>query len=179
MQKISKFILYNILGWRVENGFPETPKKYIIIAAPHTSWIDFPIAILSRMSQGKMVHFIGKGSLFKWPFGYFFKALGGTPVDRDKSTNMVEGVINIFNSKEEFRLGLSPEGTRKKVDKWKTGFYYIAKGANVPIVMATLDFENKKIKISEPYYVTEDIQKDFKVFDNFYKDVKGKNPELS
>ncbi len=179
MEKISKFILYNILGWRVENGFPETPKKYIIIAAPHTSWIDFPIAILSRMSQGKMVHFIGKGSLFKWPFGYFFKALGGTPVDRDKSTNMVEGVINIFNSKEEFRLGLSPEGTRKKVDKWKTGFYYIAKGANVPIVMATLDFENKKIKISEPYYVTEDIQKDFKVFDNFYKDVKGKNPELS
>jgi len=179
VQKISKFILYNILGWRVENGFPETPKKYIIIAAPHTSWIDFPIAILSRMSQGKMVHFIGKGSLFKWPFGYFFKALGGTPVDRDKSTNMVEGVINIFNSKEEFRLGLSPEGTRKKVDKWKTGFYYIAKGANVPIVMATLDFENKKIKISEPYYVTEDIQKDFKVFDNFYKDVKGKNPELS
>jgi len=179
VEKISKFILYNILGWRVENGFPETPKKYIIIAAPHTSWIDFPIAILSRMSQGKMVHFIGKGSLFKWPFGYFFKALGGTPVDRDKSTNMVEGVINIFNSKEEFRLGLSPEGTRKKVDKWKTGFYYIAKGANVPIVMATLDFENKKIKISEPYYVTEDIQKDFKVFDNFYKDVKGKNPELS
>ena len=169
MEKISKFILYNILGWRVENGFPETPKKYIII----------PIAILARMSQGKMVHFIGKGSLFKWPFGYFFKALGGTPVDRDKSTNMVEGVINIFNSKEEFRLGLSPEGTRKKVDKWKTGFYYIAKGANVPIVMATLDFENKKIKISEPYYVTEDIQKDFKVFDNFYKDVKGKNPELS
>ena len=76
-------------------------------------------------------------------------------------------------------MGLSPEGTRKKVDKWKTGFYYIAKGANVPIVMATLDFENKKIKISEPYYVTEDIHKDFKVFDNFYKDVKGKNPELS
>ena len=179
MEKISKFILYNILGWRVENGFPDAPKKYIIIAAPHTSWLDFPIAILSRMSQGKMVHFIGKGSLFKWPFGYFFKALGGTPVHRDKSTNMVAGVLNIFNSKEEFRLGLSPEGTRKKVDKWKTGFYYIAKGANVPIVMATLDFENKKIKISEPYYVTEDIQKDFKVFDDFYKDVKGKNTELS
>lgn len=179
MEKISKFILYNILGWRVENGFPNEPKKYIIIAAPHTSWLDFPIAILSRMSEGKMVHFIGKGSLFKWPFGYFFKLLGGTPVNRDKRTNMVEGVINIFNSKDEFRLGLSPEGTRKKVNKWKTGFYYIAKGANVPIVMATLDFENKKIKISEPYYVTEDMQQDFKVFDNFYKNVKGKNPELS
>ena len=179
MEKISKFILYKILGWRVENGFPDTPKKYIIIAAPHTSWLDFPIAILSRMSQGKMVHFIGKGSLFKWPFGYFFKALGGTPVNRDKSTNMVAGVINIFNSKEEFRLGLSPEGTRKKVDKWKTGFYYIAKGANVPIVMATLDFENKQIKFSEPYDTTNDKEKDFKHFHAFFKGVKGKHSELS
>ena len=177
MEKISKFILYKILGWRVENGFPDAPKKYIIIAAPHTSWIDFPIAILSRMSEGKMVHFIGKGSLFKWPFGYFFKALGGTPVDRDKSTNMVEGVINIFNSKEEFRLGLSPEGTRKKVYKWKTGFYYIAKGANVPIVMATLDFGEKQIKISKAYTTTNDIEVDFKHFHAFFCNVQGKNPD--
>jgi len=179
VKTISKFILYNLLGWKVENGFPDTPKKYIIIAAPHTSWIDFPIAILARMSEGKMVHFIGKDVLFKGPFGFFFRALGGTPVDRSKSTNTVDAIINLFNSKEEFRLGLSPEGTRKKVDKWKTGFYYIAKGANVPIVMATLDFENKKVKIATPYYVTEDIKQDFKVFDSFYKGVKGKNRELS
>ena len=145
MKRISKFILYTLLGWKVENGFPDEPKKYIIIAAPHTSWIDFPIAVLARMSGGKMVHFVGKGSLFKWPLGFFFRALGGIPVDRDKSVNMVASVVAIFNSKKEFRLGLSPEGTRKKVEKWKTGFYYIAKGANVPIVMATLDFENKKI----------------------------------
>ena len=162
MQKISKFILYTLLGWKVENGFPDAPKKYIVIAAPHTSWLDFPIAILTRMSEGKMVHFIGKNSLFRWPFGYFFKILGGTPVDRSKSNNMVEAVIKIFNSKEVFRLGISPEGTRKKVIKWKTGFYYIAKGANVPIVMATLDFENKKVKISKPFYLTDNIDEDFK-----------------
>ncbi|MGY8939127.1 MAG: 1-acyl-sn-glycerol-3-phosphate acyltransferase [Flavobacteriales bacterium] len=179
MKRVSTFILNRILGWRVENGFPKEPKKYIIIAAPHTSWIDFPIAILARMSVGTMVHFIGKGSLFKFPFGYFFRALGGTPVDRTKSNKLVDAVINLFNSKEEFRLALSPEGTRKKVAHWKTGFYYIAKGAKVPVVMATLDFENKKLKISEPYYVTGDLEKDFEHFNLFYKNVKGRNPELS
>lgn len=91
---------------------------------------------------------------------------------------MVDAIVDLFKTKEEFRLGLSPEGTRKKVDKWKTGFYYIAKGANVPIVMATLDFENKKIKISEPYYTTNNKEKDFEFFYAYYKNVKGKNPEL-
>ena len=179
MKTISKFILQSLLGWKVENGFPKAPKKYIIIVAPHTSWVDFPIAILARMSQGMMVNFIGKSSLFKWPFGYFFRALGGTPVDRGASNNLVEAVIDVFNSKEEFRLGLSPEGTRKKVEKWKTGFYYIAKGAKVPIVMATLDFEYKKVKISEPYYVTDDLEEDFIIFKTFFKNIKGKNSELS
>ncbi|OAD40886.1 1-acyl-sn-glycerol-3-phosphate acyltransferase [Polaribacter atrinae] len=178
MKTIARFILYTILGWKLENDFPQEPKKYVVIAAPHTSWLDFPIAILSRMTSGTMVHFIGKSSLFKGPFGFFFKALGGTPVDRSKSTNMVDAVIDVFNTKEEFRLGISPEGTRKKVDKWKTGFYYIAKGAKVPIVMATLDFKNKKIKISKPYYTTDNIEADFEVFYSFFKDVKGKNPEL-
>lgn len=178
MKTIAKFILFTILGWKLENDFPQSPKKYVVIAAPHTSWLDFPIAILSRMASGTMIHFIGKASLFKGPFGFLFKALGGTPVDRSKSTNMVDAVIAVFNAKKEFRLGISPEGTRKKVDKWKTGFYYIAKGANVPIVMATLDFKNKKIKISEPFYTTGNKDADFEVFHSFFKDVKGKNPEL-
>jgi 1-acyl-sn-glycerol-3-phosphate acyltransferase len=92
---------------------------------------------------------------------------------------LVEAIVELFNSKDEFRLGLSPEGTRKKVDTWKTGFYFIAKGAKVPIVMATLDFGNKQIKISEPYYTSENMEKDFEVFRDFYRNVKGKNPELS
>jgi len=172
LKTIARFILQTLLGWKVENGFPKEPKKYVVIAAPHTSWLDFPIAVLSRISEGTMVHFAGKSSLFRWPFGYFFRALGGTPVDRSKSNNLVEAVIAIFDTKKEFRLALSPEGTRKKVSKWKTGFYYIAKGANVPIVMATLDFENKKIKISEPYYTTDNLDKDFKNLRNFFKNVK-------
>ncbi|WP_298884019.1 1-acyl-sn-glycerol-3-phosphate acyltransferase [uncultured Polaribacter sp.] len=178
MKSLAKFILFTILGWKLENDFPQDIKKYVVIAAPHTSWVDFPIAILARMSSGTMIHFIGKNSLFKPPFGFFFKMLGGTPVDRSKSSNLVDSVIDVFNSKEEFRLGLSPEGTRKKVEKWKTGFYYIAKGANVPVVMATLDFGKKKVKVSEPYYTTNDKIKDFEVFKAFYKGVKGKKPEL-
>jgi 1-acyl-sn-glycerol-3-phosphate acyltransferase len=179
IKKISGFILFKILGWKFEGDFPKDIKKYVVIAAPHTSWVDFPIAILSRMASGLMINFIGKNSLFNGPFGFFFRGLGGTPVDRSKSNNLVDAIVQIFNSKEEFRLGLSPEGTRKKVKKWKTGFYYIAKGANVPIVMATLDFENKKIKISNAYYPTEDRKKDFEYFGSFYLNVKGKNPDLS
>ena len=162
----------------MDENFPKNLKKYVVIAAPHTSWVDFPIAILARMSSGVMINFIGKDSLFKGPFGFFFRALGGTPVDRSKSNNLVDAIVEVFNSKEEFKLGLSPEGTRKKVDRWKTGFYYIAKNANVPIIMATLDFENKEIKISDPYYTTDNIDKDFEVFYAFYNNVKGKNPEL-
>jgi 1-acyl-sn-glycerol-3-phosphate acyltransferase len=177
MKAIAKFILYTILGWKLEGDFNKDVKKYVVIAAPHTSWQDFPIAILARMTSGIMINFIGKDSLFKGPFGFFFRALGGTPVDRSKSNNLVDAIIQIFNSRDEFRLGLSPEGTRKKVDKWKTGFYFIAKGAKVPIIMATLDFEKKQVKLSEPYYPTDDQEKDFEVFYAFYRNVKGKNPD--
>ena len=178
MKGISRFILFRILGWKLIHDFPQDIKKYLVIAAPHTSWVDFPIAILARMASGTMVNFIGKGSLFKGPFGFFFRRLGGTPVDRSQNNNLVDAIVQIFNSKEEFRLGLSPEGTRKKVAQWKTGFYYIAKGANVPIVMASLDFGKKQVKFSKPYQITDNKEVDFNHFQEFFKDVQGKNPDL-
>ena len=165
---ISKFIFKTIFGWKLVNDFPRGIKKYVIIAAPHTSWQDFPIGILARNTSGIKINFIGKDSLFKGPFGFIFRSLGGTPVNRSESNNLVDAIIKVFNSKEEFRLALSPEGTRKKVEKWKTGFYYIAKGANVPIVMATLDYKNKQVKISEPYYTTDNKEKDFEYFKSFF-----------
>ena len=177
MKRFSRFIFFRVLGWKLVGNFPSHVKKYVVIAAPHTSWQDFPIAILARNVSGERINFIGKDSLFKKPFGFIFRALGGTPVDRSQSNNLVEAIVQIFNSKEEFRLGLSPEGTRKKVEKWKTGFYYIAKGAQVPIVMATLDFENKQVKVSKPYDTTDDQEKDFDHFHVFFKGVKGKHPE--
>ena len=174
---ISKFIFKTILGLKLVGYFPKDLKKYVIIAAPHTSWQDFPIGILARNSSGIKINFIGKDSLFKGPFGFVFRSLGGTPVDRSQNNNLVDAIVDVFNSKEEFRLALSPEGTRKKVERWKTGFYYIAKGAKVPIVMATLDFGKKQVKISEPYHPTDDIEKDFEYFKSFYKGVLGKKPE--
>lgn len=179
MKRISRFILCTILGWKIVNDFPKEIKKYVVVAAPHTSWVDFPIAILFRKSLGVKINFIGKASLFKPPFGFFFRAFGGSPVNRSESTNLVDAIINLFNEKNEFRLALSPEGTRKKVEQWKTGFYYIAKGANVPIVMATLNFGKKELKVSEPFYTTDNQKKDFDFFYAYYKGVKGMYPSKS
>ncbi len=165
------------MGWEIVNDFPKDLKKYIIIAAPHTSSIDFPLGILAKFIKEVNIKFIGKHTLFNPPFGFFFRALGGTPVDRSKSTNMVQAIIDIFNEKDEFIFALSPEGTRKKVLKWKTGFYHVAKGADIPIVMAAFDFENKKIIIDKPYYLNGDMKIDFTYFHEFYKDFKGKNQE--
>lgn len=174
---LSKFIFTKLMGWKLVNDFPKDLKKYVVIAAPHTSWQDFPIGILARNTSRIKINFIGKDSLFKGPFGFIFKSLGGTPVDRSKSNNLVDAIVQVFNEKEEFRLALSPEGTRKKVEKWKTGFYYIAKGANVPIVMATLDFGKKQVKISEPYDTTDNKEKDFDHFHSFFADVIAKKPD--
>ena len=177
MRVLSKFIFHTILRWKIVGAFPTHLKKYVVIAAPHTSWQDFPIAMLARSVSGEKINYIGKDSLFKGPFGWIFKALGGTPVDRSTNNNLVDAIVDIFNKKEEFRLGLSPEGTRKKVEKWKTGFYYIAKGAQIPIIMVTLDFGRKQVQISDVYHPTDDKEKDFAHFHAFYKDVKGKKPE--
>jgi hypothetical protein len=117
--------------------------------------------------------------LFKRPFGFIFKWLGGTPIDRSKSNNKVDAIVKVFDSNENFILALSPEGTRKKVTEWKTGFYYIAKGANVPIVMFTFNFKDKEIKISEPYSLTDNMEKDFNFFYKFYEGVQGKIPKNS
>jgi 1-acyl-sn-glycerol-3-phosphate acyltransferase len=173
MKAFARFILTKILGWKMDQ-LPTEIKKYVIIAAPHSSWVDFPIAMLYRVATGVMVHYVGKDSLFKGHFGFLFRKLGGFPVDRSSNNNTVDFIVHKFNSTDNFKLGLSPEGTRKKVDKWRTGFYYIAKGAKVPIVMATLDFGNKYIKISEPFYPTDNKDKDFEYMRGFFKNVKGK-----
>ena len=119
-------------------------------------------------------NFIGKKSLFIWPFGYYFKAVGGVPVNRSNKEKKVQTIAKLFEDKEEFRLTLAPEGTRSKVEAWRTGFYYIAKEAKVPIIMFTMDFGNKQNKISEPFYPTENVEADFKFMKSFFKGVKGR-----
>ena len=163
MRWLSKFLYYKVLGWKI-TGFKDfgKVKKAVIIAAPHTSWHDFYMGIILRSVIDIETNFVGKKSLFKGPFGWLFRRLGGSPVERRRNENQVESIARLFNDKEVFRMAMSPEGTRKKVEEWRTGFYYIAKTANVPIVMFTLDFENKENKFSEPFYPTDDKEADFK-----------------
>jgi 1-acyl-sn-glycerol-3-phosphate acyltransferase len=182
MRWLAKFIYFKILGWNVLGNTDmskDTVKKAVLIAVPHTSWHDFYIGVLLRKVIGVKSNFIGKKELFVGPFGWYLKSIGGAPVDRGANENKVEAIAKLFENRDEFRLALAPEGTRKKVDKWRTGFYYIAKAANVPIIMFTLDFGNKQNRISEPFYPTDDIEADFAFMKNFFKGVKGKIPEYS
>lgn len=180
MQKISKFIYHRLLGWSF-GGFDQfsTVKKAVIIAAPHTSWHDFYIGVLLRSIIQMEANFVGKESLFNPITGWFFKALGGAPIKRNGNENQVDAIARLFNNRLIFRMVLAPEGTRKKVDTWKTGFYYIAKKANVPIVMITFDFKNKKNYISKPFFPTDDIDSDFKFMRAFFEGVIGKVPKYS
>ena len=177
MYWLAKLIYFKIMGWKVvgnTNFSKDIIKKAVIISAPHTSNFDFIIGILLRKVTQVKTNFIGKQELFTWPFGYYFRAVGGVPVDRKNKENKVQTIAKLFENKEEFRLTLAPEGTRSKVDEWRTGFYYIAKQANVPIIMFTLDFGNKQNTVSEPFYPTDNMEADFKFMKSFFKDVKGK-----
>lgn len=177
MQWLAKFIYFKILGWNAVGNIyfsKKSIKKAIIIAVPHTSWHDFYIGILLRAVVQVKTNFVGKKELFIFPFGFFFKALGGEPINRTSNENKVDAIAKLFKEKEEFRMSFAPEGTRKKVTQWRTGFYYIAKKANVPIIMFTLDFENKQNRISEPFYPTDDVKADFEFMHRFYHGVKGK-----
>lgn len=172
-------LVFKLLGWKIEGDFPRDVRKYIVAVAPHTSNWDFPLGVMAR-SIMKMKHskFLGKESLFKPPFGWIFRMLGGYPVDRFSSHDVVHQAIDIFNSHENFILALAPEGTRKKVEKLRTGFYYIAKGANVPIVPVGFDFSTKTIVIGRPLVPTDNFEEDMNVLLTFYRKMKGKNPEL-
>ena len=182
MQWLAKFIYFKILGWKIvgnTNFSKDSIKKAVIIGVPHTSWHDFYIGILLRTVLNIKVHFVGKKELFVFPLGWILRSLGGSPIDRHTKENKVNAIAKLFGEKKEFRMAMAPEGTRKKVTKWRTGFYYIAKEAKVPIIMFTLDFKNKQNKISEPFYPTEDMESDFKYMHDFFKGVQGKIPKFS
>ena len=125
------------------------------------------------------VNYVGKDSLFKWPYGWFFKWLGGIPVDRKKSTNFVDNMVRLYGQYDKLAFALAPEGTRKRVQKFKSGFYYIAHKAQVPIILVKFDFEHKIVDFSEPFYTTGVYADDMKFIINHFKGVKGVNPELA
>lgn len=166
------------MGWKLQGAFP-LPDKCVIIVVPHTSWVDFALGLLIRKVMNLEIHYIGKKSLFNPPFGWFFRWTGGVPIDRSKANNTVSATVQIFTQRKVFRLALSPEGTRKKVTEWRTGFYHIAKEAAVPIVLVAFDFGKRQITISEPQAPTSDQRADFETYTSFFKGVQGRIPENS
>ncbi len=177
MRRIAKVIFYKILGWKLESNFDPAIKKCVFIVAPHTSSYDFLIGILVRKVMDIQINFVGKKELFKPPFGWYFKMVGGSPIDRSGNKNKVDAIAQIFKEKNIFRLAMSPEGTRQKTDKWRTGFYYIALKAEVPIIRVAFDYGTKKVKISDAYWPTGDFEKDYTEIFSFYEGVQGKIPE--
>jgi len=166
-------------GWNTKITFPVSLPKCIIVVAPHTSSSDFLISVAYRsVMRIERTKFLGKAELFKPPFGFFFRWFGGIPVERSSKHNLVDQVVAYFDKNTNFRLALSPEGTRKRVEQLKTGFYYIAKQANVPIVMVGLDYKRKTTITSEPFYTTESIEKDFQHIIQFFSTIHGRYPEL-
>ncbi|MBK6391680.1 MAG: 1-acyl-sn-glycerol-3-phosphate acyltransferase [Saprospiraceae bacterium] len=167
------------MGWKIEGFDINSIPKALVIVAPHTSGWDVIVGLFTRGSQGTDIRFMGKHTLFKPPFGFVFRWLGGVPVDRTKNTNLVDTIAHYFKDNEVFRIAMAPEGTRKKVDQLKSGFYYMARKANVPIVMAKFDYEHKIVTYSDPFMTSEDKDADMAKVWAYFKGVKGKHPELS
>lgn len=173
MRWLSLFIL-KISGWRIEGCLPEIP-KIVLIAAPHTSNWDFPITLFIAFAVKAKIYWMGKDVLFRFPFETLFKWLGGVPVDRSRSNNIVDQMIRKFSDNDRLIVTIPPSGTRKKVMKWKTGFYYIARGADVPIVLAYLDYRRKEGGFGPVFIPTGDIEPDMKEIRAFYSGIHGKN----
>ena len=176
MLKILSKIILRLIGWQVDVTLPEE-KKFVMIGAPHTTNWDLPIGLLCFWSVPIRLTWVAKKQLFVGPLNYFFRALGGVPVDRSVHTGFIEQITNQFNSRDEMIFGITPEGTRSKTEYWKTGFYYIAMQAKVPICFAYVDFPSRTIGFGEMLYPSGDIKKDFEKIKLFYENKVGKKPE--
>lgn len=172
-------LYWKLSGWKIQGSFPTEIKQGIIVVGPHTSAWDVVIGMAVRaVVPIREAHFLGKKELFSGPMGWFFKWTGGVPVDRSGQLHMVDQVADLFKTRPDFILAMSPEGTRKKVDRIRTGFYYIAKKAHVPLILAGLDFASKTLIFSDPFYPSENEAADFAKIISFFSRIRGKYPEL-
>ncbi|HZY81556.1 MAG TPA: 1-acyl-sn-glycerol-3-phosphate acyltransferase [Cyclobacteriaceae bacterium] len=170
-------LCYKIFGWKINGSLPPE-KKYLCCIAPHTSNWDFLVGVAARsILRITGAKFLGKSQLFRAPYGWIFRAIGGIPVERTERHDMVEQVSAIIRNSDEFILAIAPEGTRRKVTKLKTGFWYIARSAGIPIVPVGLDFKKREVVIGKPLYTT-DIDSDIHILMEFYRGITGRNPEL-
>lgn len=169
--------LLRLLGWDITGYYPRS-RKYVLVVAPHTSNWDFFIGfIVSRSVELGFPYWLGKDSLFRQPLGAIFRRLGGIPVDRSESHRYVEAVADEFARQPDFILGITPEGTRRRTEYWKSGFYYIALRAGVPIVLGYLDYARKLAGLGPIFMPSGDIEADFRLIREFYGGIRGKYPD--
>ncbi|MFT7590100.1 MAG: 1-acyl-sn-glycerol-3-phosphate acyltransferase [bacterium] len=170
--------LFKLSGWKIKADWPVPYKKYVLIVAPHTSNWDFLIGVGARAVLNFNPRFAAKKELFVWPIGWLFRKLGGYPVERKANTNFVQNLVDVFNREESFILTITPEGTRSYNDQWKTGFYYLAQDANIPIIPIAFDYRTKTIVMHDPVWANEPIEKVIENLKRWYSQFEGKNPSL-
>jgi 1-acyl-sn-glycerol-3-phosphate acyltransferase len=167
---------YRSSGWRPEGRLPPD-RKFVIMGASHTSNWDFLVFLGTIEALGRQVRFIGKHSLFHWPMGNFMRALGGVPVHRGTTRDLVGQIVTQFARHDDFLLVIAPEGTRSATDRWRTGFYQIAMNAGVPIVCAGPDYPSRRGVIGPVIHPTGDMQADLKPAFAFFRTLRPKHPE--
>jgi 1-acyl-sn-glycerol-3-phosphate acyltransferase len=176
-KQIYKLIFFRLMGWKIEGSIDPAIKKCVMMVMPHTSAHDFYLGIFTRGITGLEMNWVGKKELFRFPLGFYFRYMGGEPLDRTGGLNKVDSIAAIFQRKETFRLAVAPEGTRKKVNELKTGFYYIALKANVPIIPVAFDFGKKTVSLGKPLMPTGNLEDDLIILKRHFIDVLGKVPE--
>ncbi|GAB4278014.1 MAG: lysophospholipid acyltransferase family protein [Candidatus Promineifilaceae bacterium] len=177
--KLTRFLFMaplRMAGWRIDGALPDTP-KFVAIGAPHTSNWDFLVAMAVIFGLGVAISWMGKHTFVNGPLKPLLLRMGGVPIDRRAPGGVVGQMIEKFNREEKFIVAIAPEGTRSKVDRWKTGFYHIAVGANVPIVPIALDYKRKLVRFLPAFYPTGDVKADLPKIQALYTVFQGKNPE--
>ncbi len=177
MQRFAHFILCRLLSWRITGEIPSSIEKAVIIVAPHTSLWDFVYGRFAFWVLDIDVRFLINGKYFKWPLGWLLAVLGGQPVNQARITRLLFAISNHFKKNNPFFLVITPEGTRKLVKQWKKGFYQIAVENHVPIIMAFIDYKDKKGGLGPVLYPTGDFDADIKEIENFYCHFHAKHPE--
>ncbi len=170
--------MLRLLGWAVEGRFPEE-KKVVVVVAPHTSNWDFIIGIICVWAIGIRLSFMIKSNAFKGPLGWVLKYLGGVPIERNAAHGVVGQMVDAFERRDALVLAIAPEGTRKKVESWKTGFYHIAERAAVPMQLVYFDYNRKVIGFGPVLRATENIHEDVDGMREFYRQFQARNPDLA
>ena len=173
---LSRLIL-RLMGWKITSVIPPGTRKCVIAVAPHTSYWDFVIGRLAYWLLGVKASFLIKKEVFRFPFRWLLLHMGGIPVDRGRSSKMVDQVVEKFRTSDSLFIVITPEGTRKPVKQWKKGFYYIASQAQVPIALGYLDYAKKEGGVGKVIYPNGNLEEQLKEIQDFYREMTPKHPE--